>query len=44
MAAFDVITEDRAALIRLLKDWTAAAEAHDPGPGNRSNGRRRRPL
>ncbi|MDE8669330.1 iron uptake transporter deferrochelatase/peroxidase subunit [Pseudarthrobacter sp. H3Y2-7] len=27
MAAFDVITEDRAALIRLLKDWTQAAEA-----------------
>lgn len=27
MAAFDVITEDRAALIKLLKDWTAAAEA-----------------
>ena len=26
MAAFDVITEDRDALIRLLKDWTAAAE------------------
>lgn len=27
MAAFDVVTEDRAALIQLLKDWTAAAEA-----------------
>lgn len=27
VAAFDVITEDRAALIQLLKDWTAAAEA-----------------
>jgi deferrochelatase/peroxidase EfeB len=27
MAAFDLITEDRDELIRLLKDWTAAAEA-----------------
>lgn len=24
-AAFDVTTEDRAALVQLLKDWTAAA-------------------
>lgn len=31
MAAFDVITEDRAALIQLLKDWTAAAEAMSQG-------------
>lgn len=31
MAAFDVTTEDRAALIRLLKDWTAAAEAMTAG-------------
>jgi deferrochelatase/peroxidase EfeB len=31
MAAFDVTTEDRAALIRLLKDWTAAAEAMSQG-------------
>ena len=31
MAAFDVTTEDRAALIELLKDWTAAAEAMTAG-------------
>lgn len=31
MAAFDVITEDRAALIQLLKDWTAASEAMTQG-------------
>lgn len=31
MAAFDVLTEDRADLIRLLKDWTAAAEAMTQG-------------
>ena len=31
MAAFDVVTEDRAALIQLLKDWTAAAEAMTQG-------------
>ncbi|MET3174783.1 UNVERIFIED_ORG: deferrochelatase/peroxidase EfeB [Arthrobacter sp. UYCu721] len=31
MAAFDVITEDRSALIQLLKDWTAAAEAMTRG-------------
>lgn len=31
IAAFDVTTEDRAALIRLLKDWTAAAEAMTQG-------------
>ena len=31
MAAFDVITEDRAELIQLLKDWTAAAEAMTQG-------------
>ncbi|MGO4434419.1 Dyp-type peroxidase domain-containing protein, partial [Paenarthrobacter sp. RAF9] len=31
MAAFDVTTEDRKELIRLLKDWTAAAEAMTTG-------------
>ncbi|RAX46376.1 deferrochelatase/peroxidase EfeB [Arthrobacter sp. AQ5-06] len=31
MAAFDVITEDRSALIQLLKDWTVAAEAMTHG-------------
>lgn len=31
MAAFDVTTEDRGALIRLLRDWTAAAEAMSQG-------------
>lgn len=31
MAAFDVTTEDRAALIELLKDWTAAAAAMAAG-------------
>ena len=31
MAAFDVVTEDRAALIQLLKDWTAAGEALTQG-------------
>lgn len=31
MAAFDVTTEDRASLIELLKDWTAAAEAMTAG-------------
>ncbi len=31
LAAFDVITEDRAALIQLLKDWTAAAAAMTQG-------------
>jgi deferrochelatase/peroxidase EfeB len=31
MAAFDLITEDRDELIRLLKDWTAAAEAMTQG-------------
>lgn len=31
MAAFDVTTEDRAALIELLKDWTAAADAMTAG-------------
>ena len=31
MAAFDVTTEDSAALIELLKDWTAAAEAMTAG-------------
>jgi deferrochelatase/peroxidase EfeB len=30
-AAFDLMTEDRAALVRLLKDWTAAAEAMTQG-------------
>jgi deferrochelatase/peroxidase EfeB len=30
-AAFDVITDDRAKLIRLLKDWTAAAAAMTSG-------------
>lgn len=31
MAAFDVTVEDRAAVIKLLKDWTAAAEAMTAG-------------
>lgn len=31
MAAFDVTTEDRKELIKLLKDWTAAAEAMTEG-------------
>ncbi|PNH82911.1 iron uptake transporter deferrochelatase/peroxidase subunit [Arthrobacter sp. AFG20] len=31
MAAFDVSTDDRAALIQLLKDWTAAADAMTAG-------------
>ncbi|WP_115790251.1 iron uptake transporter deferrochelatase/peroxidase subunit [Arthrobacter silvisoli] len=31
MAAFDITTEDRAALVQLLKDWTAAAEAMTAG-------------
>ncbi|MFJ5954617.1 iron uptake transporter deferrochelatase/peroxidase subunit [Paenarthrobacter sp. NPDC092416] len=31
MAAFDVVTEDRKELIKLLKDWTAAAEAMTAG-------------
>ena len=31
MAAFDVTTEDRKELIRLLKDWTAAAESMTTG-------------
>ncbi|MGO4583969.1 iron uptake transporter deferrochelatase/peroxidase subunit [Arthrobacter sp. 2RAF6] len=31
IAAFDVTIEDRAALIQLLKDWTAAAEAMTAG-------------
>ena len=31
MAAFDVTTEDRKELIKLLKDWTAAAEAMTTG-------------
>ncbi|BAS16534.1 probable deferrochelatase/peroxidase EfeN [Arthrobacter sp. Hiyo8] len=31
IAAFDVTVEDRAALIQLLKDWTAAAEAMTTG-------------
>ena len=31
MAAFDVTTEDRAELVELLKDWTAAAEAMAAG-------------
>ncbi|HKS00444.1 MAG TPA: iron uptake transporter deferrochelatase/peroxidase subunit, partial [Arthrobacter sp.] len=30
-AAFDLTTEDRAALIQLLKDWTAAADAMTAG-------------
>ena len=33
IAAFDVVTEDRAELIRLLKDWTAAAAAMTAGRG-----------
>ena len=36
MAAFDVTVEDRAAVITLLKDWTAAAEAMT---GGRTTGR-----
>jgi hypothetical protein len=31
MAAFDITTDDRAGLIELLKDWTAAAEAMTAG-------------
>ncbi|WP_347108162.1 iron uptake transporter deferrochelatase/peroxidase subunit [Paenarthrobacter sp. S56] len=31
MAAFDVTTEDRKELVKLLKDWTAAAEAMTAG-------------
>lgn len=31
MAAFDLVTTDRAALVRLLKDWTAAAAAMTQG-------------
>ncbi len=38
MAAFDVVTEDRAALIRLLKDWTAAAEAMTAGRSTGATG------
>ena len=38
MAAFDVATEDRAALIRLLKDWTAAAEAMTAGRSTGATG------
>lgn len=33
IAAFDVVTEDRAALIQLLKDWTSAAAAMTAGRG-----------
>ncbi len=38
IAAFDVVTEDRAELIRLLKDWTAAAAAMTAGRGTGSSG------
>ncbi|BCW71538.1 iron uptake transporter deferrochelatase/peroxidase subunit [Arthrobacter sp. NicSoilB8] len=38
LAAFDVVTEDRAELIRLLRDWTAAAEAMTAGRGAGSTG------
>ncbi|SFT70087.1 iron uptake transporter deferrochelatase/peroxidase subunit [Arthrobacter sp. ov118] len=38
IAAFDVVTEDRAALIQLLKDWTAAAEAMTAGRGTGGTG------
>ncbi len=38
IAAFDVVTEDRAELIRLLKDWTAAAAAMTAGRGAGSSG------
>lgn len=38
MAAFDVITEDRAELIQLLKDWTEAAAALTAGRETGSTG------
>jgi deferrochelatase/peroxidase EfeB len=38
MAAFDVTTENRAELIKLLKDWTAAAEAMTQGKPTGSTG------
>jgi deferrochelatase/peroxidase EfeB len=38
MAAFDVTTENRAELIKLLKDWTAAAEAMTQGKPTGSSG------
>lgn len=38
IAAFDVVTEDRAAIIRLLKDWTVAAAAMTEGRSTGSTG------
>ena len=38
IAAFDVVTEDRAELIRLLADWTAAAAAMTAGRSTGSSG------
>jgi deferrochelatase/peroxidase EfeB len=38
MAAFDVTTENRAELIKLLKDWTAAAAAMTQGKATGSTG------
>ena len=38
MAAFDVTTEDRKELIKLLKDWTAAAEAMTSGRATGATG------
>lgn len=38
MAAFDVTTEDRKELIKLLKDWTAAAEAMTAGRSTGATG------
>ena len=38
IAAFDLITEDRAELIRLLKDWTAAAAAMTEGRSTGGSG------
>ncbi|WP_344298941.1 iron uptake transporter deferrochelatase/peroxidase subunit [Sinomonas flava] len=37
-AAFDVVTDDRAALVKLLQDWTAAAEALTAGRETGSTG------
>ncbi|MFK0002061.1 iron uptake transporter deferrochelatase/peroxidase subunit [Paenarthrobacter sp. NPDC090520] len=38
MAAFDVTTEDRKELVKLLKDWTAAAEAMTAGRATGATG------
>ena len=38
IAAFDLVTEDRAELIRLLKDWTAAAVAMTEGRSTGGSG------